>query len=64
MDWVYFRCQAALAIEERLIADKNFIVAIADRAKREKIDIHTAIARSAIEHADALIEELRKVVAR
>lgn len=60
IDWFSLRNQAAMVNAAAILGNNEMITRIGIRSENDREDIHTTIAKCAIEHADTLINELQK----
>lgn len=60
IDWFSLRNQAAMVNAAAILGNNEMITRIGIRSEIDREDIHTTIAKCAIEHADSLINELQK----
>lgn len=60
VDWFALRNQAAMVNAAAILGNNEMITRIGIRSENDREDIHTTIAKCAIEHADSLINELQK----
>ncbi len=60
IDWFSLRNQAAMVNAAAILGNNEMISRIGIRSENDREDIHTTIAKCAIEHADSLINELQK----
>ncbi len=58
-NWQDLRNQAAIANVQAILGNNELMMKIGERAESDGEIIHTTIAKCAIEHAEALIEELK-----
>ena len=59
--WDNLKHRSAIANMQAILGNNILITELGERAEREGTNVHVAIAQCAVEHAECLVNELKKM---